>query len=119
MRPDDEALRVRLSRLLGGTDPHIRACRTELERGEGTAFVVTRLDASVSAELMRLRVASGPSSDLGQPDFGALSRAAGRLEFVIMFGLAYDCQLLLDPTLDAIVFCWASPTDRQHLPLKT
>ena len=117
MRPDDEALRVRLSKLLSGTDPHVRACRTELERVEGMAFVVTRLDARVSAELMRLRVASGPSSDLGQPDFSALSGAAGQLEFVMMFGLAYDCQLLVDPAVDNVVFCWASPT--ANLPVQT
>ena len=112
----------RLLALLTGDDPHRRACRAELGRA-GTTVVAATMTAEAAGPTMRARLAAAGSGALPPPDLAALSGATGRLDYVMVFGRDHDCQVLLTPAGDAgpgdVVFCWASPTTRQHLPVTT
>jgi hypothetical protein len=110
--------------LLTGDDPHRRRCRDELLRGDADC-VVTTLEARAAHETMRLRLAAASddavrSGGSPPPDLTALRAAIGSLDYVMVFGRDHDCQVLLTPADDgpgAVLFCWASPTDRPHPPV--
>jgi hypothetical protein len=109
---------ARLRAALDVTDPHQALCRAELDR-PGTDVVENRLEAAAALETMRLRIEQAAGSgELPPPDLTALSAATGRLGHVMVFGRDHDCQALIDGA-DVVVFCWAVPVTRPHLPVTT